>query len=81
MSSMTIAINGNSLGFQNSVLTCPGVSHLEVENFGWILAELIIDSTLASTLNSVLSGFTELPMESCQTLSSADVCGTCVSGY
>ena len=69
-SETAVTINGIAINFDSNKSECDHSSYLGAETFPWVVAELIIDSALATTIASALSGYTELPMESCQTQAS-----------
>ena len=57
ISSVTVTINGNAMDFDSSSSKCPYTSFLGAETFSWNVAELIIDSTLASAISSSLTNY------------------------
>ena len=58
ISATTVTINGNAMGFDTSSSKCPYTSFLGGETFSWNVAELIIDSTLATAISSSLASYT-----------------------
>ena len=57
ISSTTVTVNGNAMGFDSSSSKCPYTSFLGIESFSWSVAELIIDSTLATAISSSLASY------------------------
>ena len=58
ISATTVTINGNAMGFDSSTSKCPYTTFVEAETFSWNVAELIIDSTLATSISSSLASYT-----------------------
>ena len=81
LSGTAITLDGNDVGFDPSQTECRYASNLVAETFSWKVAELIIEDTLATTMATALTTYTELPMESCQSLDSPGVCATCAPRY
>ena len=75
LSGTVLKFNGNELAFDSTKTQCPKASHLTADVFSRDVAELIIDDFLANSISSSLTSYTELPLESCRTLSSPGVCG------
>ena len=76
-----VTINGNAMGFDTTKTQCDNTAYLTSETFPWVVTELIIEENMATSLGAALNGYTELPIESCQTLASPGVCGTCLPRY
>ena len=65
ISATSVTFNGAEVGFDSSKTECRDASNLVPETFSHNVAELIVDDSLASSIASYLSSYTELPMESC----------------